>query len=133
LDLGYAGAQLGTRFIATHECNAHPDYKQAIVDATSKDIVLTERLTGVPVAVINNAYVQRLGTRAGLIARWMLRGRKTKHWMRAIYAVRSAYRLKKDLYRGRGAEEYWQAGKSVDGIHGVESVREVVEKFAAGL
>src|SRR5205823_8464932 len=53
LDLGYAGAQLGTRFIATVECNAHPDYKNAIVSATSKDIVLTERLTGVSVAVIN--------------------------------------------------------------------------------
>lgn len=133
LDMGYAGVQLGTRFIATTECSAHPDYKQAIIDATSNDIVLTERLTGVPVAVINNDYVKRLGTRAGFLARWMLRGRKTKHWMRAIYAVRSAYRLKKDLYRGRGAEEYWQAGRSVDGIHGVEPARQVVSKFAAAL
>jgi nitronate monooxygenase len=133
LDMGYAGAQLGTRFIATTECSAHPDYKKAIVDATSTDIVLTERLTGVPVAVINNEYVRRLGTRAGPVARWMLRGRKTKHWMRTIYALRSAYRLKKDLYKGAGAEEYWQAGKSVDGIHGVESARDVVRKFADAL
>ena len=133
IDNGYAGAQLGTRFIATVECNAHPDYKQAIVDATSKDIVLTERLTGVPVAVINNDYVRRLGTRAGPIARWMLRGRRTKHWMRTIYALRSAYRLKKDLYKGAGAEEYWQAGKSVDGIHGVESAADVVRKFEQAL
>ena len=133
LDLGYAGAQLGTRFIATVECSAHPDYKKAIVDATSADIVLTERLTGVPVAVINNEYVQHLGTRAGPVARWMLRGRRTKHWMRAIYAVRSAYRLKKDLYRASGAEEYWQAGKSVDGIHGIEPVADIVRKFEDAL
>jgi len=133
LDMGYDGAQLGTRFIATVECNAHPDYKKAIVDATPDDIVLTERLTGVPVAVINNEYVRRLGTRAGPVARWMLRGRRTKHWMRAIYAIRSAYRLKKDLYQGRGAEEYWQAGKSVEGIHGVESAREIVRNFAAAI
>ena len=133
LNLGYAGAQLGTRFIATVECSAHPDYKQAIVDATSADIVLTERLTGVPVAVINNDYVRHLGTRAGRIARWMLRGRRTKHWMRAIYAVRSAYRLKKDLYKAEGAEEYWQAGKSVDGIHGVERVPDIVRKFEEAL
>lgn len=133
LDLGYAGAQLGTRFIATVECSAHPDYKKAIVEATSKDIVLTERLTGVPVAVINNDYVRRLGTKAGTLARWMLRGRRTKHWMRAIYAVRSAYRLKKDLYKGAGAEEYWQAGKSVDGIHGIERVPDIVRKFSEAL
>ena len=133
LELGYAGAQLGTRFIATTECNAHPDYKEAIVEATSKDIVLTERLTGVPVAVINNEYVRRLGTRAGAIARWMLRGRRTKHWMRSIYAIKSLYRLKKDLYKGKGAEEYWQAGKSVDGIHGIESARDVVRKFESSV
>ena len=133
IDLGYAGAQLGTRFIATPECSAHPDYKKAIVDSTSKDIVLTERLTGVPVAVINNRYVQRLGTRAGPIARWMLRGRRTKHWMRTIYALRSLHRLKKDLYKGHGAEEYWQAGRSVDGIHGVEPTADIVRKFAEAL
>jgi nitronate monooxygenase len=133
LGLGYAGAQLGTRFIATPECNAHPDYKQAIVDASAKDIVLTERLTGVPVAVINNDYVRRLGTRAGPVARFMLRHRRMKHWMRTIYAMKSLYRLKKDLYKGAGAEEYWQAGKSVDGIHGVEPVADIVRKFEAAL
>ena len=131
--LGYAGVQLGTRFIATPECSAHPDYKKAIVDATSKDIVLTERLTGVPVAVINNDYVRRLGTRAGRFARWMLRGRRTKHWMRTMYALTSLYQLKRDLYKGRGAEEYWQAGRSVDGIHGVEPVADIVRKYEAAL
>jgi len=29
LDIGYAGAQLGSRFIATAECTAHGDYKRA--------------------------------------------------------------------------------------------------------
>lgn len=133
LDLGYDGAQLGTRFIATTECSAHPDYKRAIVDATAADIVLTERLTGVPVAVIENDYIRRLGTRAGPIARFMLRHRRLKHWMRTIYAVRSIYRLRKDLRVRSGAEEYWQAGKSVDGIHGIEPVREIVAKFEAAL
>jgi len=133
MDLGYAGAQVGTRFIVTTECSAHRDYKQAIVDATAKDIVLTERLTGVPVAVINNAYVQRLGLAAGPIARWMLRGRRTKHWMRTIYALRSLRQLKRDLHAGHGAEEYWQAGASVDGIHSVQPAGEIVKEFEAAL
>ena len=89
MDLGYAGVQMGTRFIATAECRAHADYKQAIVDASPEDIVLTERLTGLPVAVINNDYIRRLGTRAGPIARYMLRHRKMKYWMRSLYALRS--------------------------------------------
>ena len=51
--------------------------------------MLTERLTGVPVAVLNNEYIQQLGLRAGPIARYMLRHRKMKYWMRAIYAATS--------------------------------------------
>ena len=65
MKLGYAGVQMGTRFIATVECKAHDDYKQAIINAEPEDIVLTERLTGVPVAVINNDFIKRLGTSGG--------------------------------------------------------------------
>jgi nitronate monooxygenase len=133
IELGYAGVQMGTRFIATAECQAHADYKQAILDAAPSDIVLTERLTGVPVAVINNEYIQRLGTKAGPIARFMLRHRKMKYWMRSIYALRSLRRLKKNSLSSAGANDYWQAGKSVAGIHSVESARDVVREFAAAL
>ena len=128
LRLGYAAVQLGTRFIATPECKASDAYKQAIVRSGADDIVLTERLTGVPVAVINNDYVRRLGTRAGPVARWMLRGRRTKHWMRTIYALRSGVALKSGLMR-ESSTEYWQAGKSVDGIHDIRPAGEIVREF----
>ena len=131
LDIGYAGVQMGTRFIATTECSAHQDYKQAIVDASADDIVLTERLTGVPVAVIRNEYVARIGTKAGPIARWMLRGRKTKHWMRTIYALTSLRKLKHSLHTARGRDDYWQAGRSVAGIDGVLPVAEVIRRMTA--
>jgi nitronate monooxygenase len=133
LDLGYAGVQMGTRFIATTECLAHADYKQAIIDATPADIVLTERLTGVPVSVINNDYIRRLGTRAGPIARYMLRHRRMKYWMRTIYHLRSLRRLKQNALSSTGSNAYWQAGKSVAGITGVKSARDVVREFAAAL
>ena len=51
LQAGYAGAQLGTRFIASSECTAHNDYKQAIIKAGEDDIVLSEKISGVPVVV----------------------------------------------------------------------------------
>jgi len=135
LRMGYAGAQLGTRFIATDECRAHLDYKQAIVAATEQDIVLTERVTGVPLAVIRTPFVERIGTKAGPIARWLLRGRKTKHWMRTVYALRSAWQLKRASLAGGAGEktskDYWQAGKSVEGIRAIEPAGEIVRRFAA--
>jgi len=133
LAAGYAGVQMGTRFIATTECTAHARYKQAIVDAEERDIVLTERLTGVPVAVINTPYIRRIGTRAGPLARWLLRGRRTKRWMRTLYAARSILDLKRSNARGDASRDYWQAGRSVSGIHAVEPVAHVLARFREAL
>jgi nitronate monooxygenase len=131
LRLGYAGVQMGTRFIATTECRAHPDYKAAIVAASEDDIVLTERVTGVPLAVIRTPYVERVGTRAGPIARWLLRHPRTKHLMRTIYALRSIWSLKRGSLEGTSSKDYWQAGKSVVGIDRIEPAGDIVARFAA--
>ena len=129
LRMGYAGVQMGTRFIATDECTASAEYKQAIADTEEEDIVHSERLTGVPVAVINTPSVQRLGLRAGPLARWMLRGRRTKHWMRTIYALKSLRQLRRSLHATSVGADYWQAGKSVSGIRVVEPVASIVHRF----
>ena len=130
LKMGYAGVQMGTRFIATDECSASAEYKQTIVDAEEEDIVHSERLTGVPVAVINTPSVRRLGLRAGPLARWMLRGRRTKHWMRTIYAVKSFWQLRRSLHATSAGGDYWQAGKSVSGIGSVEPVAPIIRRFS---
>jgi nitronate monooxygenase len=129
LRIGYAGVQMGTRFIATPECTASAAYKQAIIDADADDIVLSERLTGVPVAVIRTPYIERIGTKAGPVARRLLRGRRTKHWMRAFYAVRSAIKLKRASLDPDAARDYWQAGRSVAGIRDVKPVAQILAEF----
>jgi len=111
--MGYAAVQMGTRFIATTECTAPEEYKQAILAAEENDIVLTERLTGVPVSVIRTPHIERIGTKAGPIGRLMLRGRKTKHWMRMIYSLQSVWKLKRSGTGSFSYKDYLQAGKSV--------------------
>ena len=128
---GYAGVQLGTRFIATPECRASEAYKRAIVAAGEADIVRTERLTGVPVAVLDTPSVRRLGTKAGPLARRLLRGRRTKHWMRTLYALRSLWSLKRGLLRDAPERDYWQAGRSVASIGAIEPAGEIVRRFGA--
>ena len=127
--MGYAGVQMGTRFIATTECLAHDDYKQAILRATSKDIVLTERLTGVPVSVIRTPSVEKEGTKAGPVAKYLLKHPRLKHWMRLWYSLNSFRRLKKASLKGLSYQDYWQAGKSVDGIEKIESASGIVRRF----
>lgn len=130
LRMGYDGVQMGTRFIATEECNAHDDYKQAILKASEDDIVLTERLTGVPVAVIRTPHLDRVGYKAGPLARWMLRGHKTKHWMRMLYSLQAFWSLKKSSVRRFSSKDFLQAGKSVAGIHKIVPAGEVIRRFA---
>lgn len=131
LRMGYAGVQMGTRFIAARECGASDAYKHAVVVAQEQDIVLSERITGVPVSVIATPTVRRLGLKSGFLARWLLRGRKTKHLMRTIHALRSLWQLKRASLDASGDIDYWQAGKSVAGIHAIEPAGEIVRRYAA--
>ena len=130
LRMGYAGVQMGTRFIATPECTASEAYKQAIVDADEDDVVLTERITGVPVAVLNTAWVKRSGLKVNAFERWMLRGGRTKHLMRTVFALKSLWLMKRDAYDPRADRDLGQAGRSVAAIHSIEPAGAVVRRCA---
>lgn len=130
LKLGYAAVQMGTRFIATSECKAHDDYKNAILKAKAENIVLTERISGVPVAIIETEFIKKTGTRANFVMRQMLQHPKLKHYARMFYTAKSVWQLKHASLKGEGYKDYWQAGKSVDGVNAIESAGAVVEQFA---
>jgi len=131
LDTGYTACQLGTRFIASSECRASAAYKQAVIDARETDIVLSERVTGIPVSVINTDFIKRSGTRMGSLSRWMLAGKKTKHWMRIFYGLKSIWQLKHSSLDEKGEKDYWQAGKSVAGIDSIESCATIMQDLLA--
>jgi nitronate monooxygenase len=133
LGLGYAAVQMGTRFIATPEARVHDSYRRAIVDARAADIVLTDKLSGVPCAVIRTERIDRLGAQSSRLGRWLLRHRRTKHWMRTFYALRSLRSLRRSSLRGLGYGDVWQAGQSVEGIDAVLPVDEIVRRCAAAI
>ena len=127
LDTGYAACQLGTRFIASSECRASAVYKQAIIDAQESDIVLSERITGIPVSVINTDFIKRGGTELGWFSRWMLSRNSTKHWMRLYYGLKSIWQLKRSSLDESGEKDYWQAGKSVSAIDRIETCESIMQ------
>lgn len=59
LALGADGVQMGTRFVATHECIAHPNFKEAIVKASDTDTVITGRKIG-PTRILKNEVAAKL-------------------------------------------------------------------------
>lgn len=133
MDVGYVACQLGTRFIATKECNSSVSYKEAIVSADADDIVMSEKITGVPVSIINTDLIKAQGTKPGKLASWLLKHPRGKHWMRMIYTIRAAFQLRKSSYDEDGKNKFWQAGKSVSGIDEIESAGDIVERFKVAL
>jgi nitronate monooxygenase len=48
IDLGASGVQMGTRFIGTHECDAHANFKDVLLNAKEEDIILMSSPVGYP-------------------------------------------------------------------------------------
>ena len=58
--LGAAGVQVGTRFLAAHECIVHPNYKKKLIGAKDIDSMVTGNCTGHPVRVVRNRLAKEL-------------------------------------------------------------------------
>ena len=54
LALGADGVLMGTRFMATKECPAHPRFKERLIDAKETDTVVTQRSIGAPARSLKN-------------------------------------------------------------------------------
>ncbi|MEO3474066.1 nitronate monooxygenase [Roseomonas sp. CAU 1739] len=63
LEMGAAGAQLGTRFVCATECIAHPAFKQAFIRGAARDamptVQLDEAFQVIPVRALQNAGTKR--------------------------------------------------------------------------
>jgi len=58
--LGADGIQMGTRFLASTECQIHENYKKAVISATDENITVVARFTGHPVRVIENELAKKI-------------------------------------------------------------------------
>ncbi|WP_027179049.1 NAD(P)H-dependent flavin oxidoreductase [Maridesulfovibrio bastinii] len=58
--MGAAGVQMGTRFVATHECDADDKFKQAYIDAKKDDITVIQSPVGLPGRAVKNDFLQQV-------------------------------------------------------------------------
>ncbi|GAI52750.1 unnamed protein product, partial [marine sediment metagenome] len=54
LALGAQGVQMGTRFVCSDECIAHPRYKEKLLKARDRSTVVTGQTTGYPLRCLQN-------------------------------------------------------------------------------
>lgn len=60
MELGAEGVQMGTRFVATEECDAAPAFKQSYVDAKASDIEIIQSPVGMPGRAIRSSFLEKV-------------------------------------------------------------------------
>ena len=60
MGLGAEGVQMGTRFVATEECDAAPAFKQSYVDASPSDIEIIQSPVGMPGRAIRSSFLEKV-------------------------------------------------------------------------
>lgn len=63
--LGAKGVQMGTRFIGTHECDAHDNLKQVLLHAKKEDIQLMKSPVGYPARGVRTHLTELVETKSG--------------------------------------------------------------------
>ena len=58
LKLGADGVQMATRFVATYECDASPEFKEAYINAKMEDIKIINSPVGLPGRAIYNSFIK---------------------------------------------------------------------------
>jgi NAD(P)H-dependent flavin oxidoreductase YrpB (nitropropane dioxygenase family) len=57
IDMGADGVQMGTRFVATDECDAAVDFKNMYINSNEDDVVIIDSPVGMPGRAIRNKYI----------------------------------------------------------------------------
>jgi NADH:quinone reductase (non-electrogenic) len=116
LALGAEGVVMGTRFIPTHECPAHPRIKEWFVKARETDTLMIQRSIRNAARVMKNTAAQR-------VLAMEQRGATLEELMTVI----SGNLGKKALDEGNLDSAIIACGQCVGLIHEIKTVKEVIE------
>jgi len=130
MKLGADAVSIGTVFIATEECGVSNDYKNALIEYGAKDIVMTTKLSGSALTVINTPYVQSIGTKATWLEKLMKKNKTLKKYIKLFLALRGMRKIEKAAF-GATYQTVWCAGPSIENIHEISTVKKVVEKLTS--
>ena len=126
LDLGASGVQMGTRFVATYECDADERFKQAYVDAKEEDITIIKSPVGMPGRALYNRFIQAARDGAKKPFRCVFHCVSTCEQEKTPYCIAAALinAMKGNLERG-----FAFCGANVGRVNRIMSVRELMQSL----
>lgn len=110
--LGANYAYMGTRFIATEESMAVPEYKQMVVDATGADIICSDALTGVK-------------------ANWLRASLVAAGYDPANMPAGATIDIAASTSDAKRWRDVWSAGQGVGAIHDIVPIAALIDRLEA--
>ena len=129
LSLGASGVQIATRFVATDECDASIEFKQAYVNAKSEDVKVIKSPVGMPGRAINNNFIKKIENEKCKIDRCY-------NCIKTCNVSNSPYCITKALInsvKGKMEEGLIFCGSNVSKINRIVSVHDLMQELVCEL
>ena len=129
LDLGASGVQMATRFVATEECDASEEFKQAYIHAKKEDIKIIKSPVGLPGRAIYNEFIKKTETQKNKIDR-CYQCIKTCNVATTPYCITKALI---NAVKGNMKEALIFCGSNVSKVKEIISVHALMNELVAGM
>ncbi len=126
MNMGADGVQIGTRFVATHECDASEAYKQVYINATKEDVVIVKSPVGLPGRAIHNLFLDHVEAGERIMG-------KCRQCVKSCNPATSPYCISQALINaaiGKIDEGLIFCGGNVAKVKEIVSVASIMKEFA---
>ncbi|MFI3282570.1 MAG: nitronate monooxygenase family protein [Rikenellaceae bacterium] len=123
LSLGASAVQMGTRFVATEECDADDAFKQSYVNAHKEDVEIILSPVGMPGRAIHNGFLDRVKSGATQPKACPFNCIKSCKVEKSPYCIMLALY---NAFKGKLNNGYAFAGSNAWRVEKIESVKELI-------
>ena len=128
LKLGANGVQMATRFVATEECDASPEFKKAYVNAKKEDIKIIKSPVGMPGRAVKNKFIKKVEESKSKIT-------KCYNCIKTCNPAETPYCITRALInavKGNVDEGLIFCGSNVDRVDKIVTVKELMNELVQG-
>ncbi len=126
ISMGAAGVQMGTRFVATYECDASQKFKEMYLKCKKEDLEIIKSPVGLPGRAIRNKFIEDVekGIRKPFKCPWKCL--KTCDFRTSPYCIARALTNAKE---GKLDDGFTFAGANAYRVNKIVSVKELIEEL----
>lgn len=126
ISMGAAGVQMATRFVATYECDASMDFKQAYIECKEEDLVIIKSPVGLPGRAIRNKFITDVENDLKQPIKCPYKCIRTCDYQKSPYCIAIALMNAK---RGNLTKGFVFAGQNAYKIQEIVSVKNLMESL----